>query len=146
MVAALLAASVTLSRAQDTEPKVPARADIEKLKDEWKKLPPEEREAKLKEWRRTNGVPARSDTEKRREQIKNMTAEERMAKRREIKGRLEKRIGELRARQTNATLSAQESRELERREHILKRFEQEAAAVARTERPRPVLTNSPVKN
>ena len=75
-----------------------------------------------------------------REQLKNMTPEEREAKRKELKERLEKRITELRARQTNATITPQESRELERREQILKRFEQNTPGAPRTEAPKPVFT------
>lgn len=83
--------------------------------------------------------------ERRREQIKNMTPEERAAKRKEIKERLEKRIAELHSKQTNATLSPQEARELERREQILKRFEQDTNGLLRIDRAKPVLTNAPVE-
>jgi C4-dicarboxylate-specific signal transduction histidine kinase len=61
--------------------------------------------------------------ERRREEFNKLTPEEREAKRKELKERLEKRIAELRAKQTNGTLNAQETRELERREQILKRFD-----------------------
>lgn len=71
--------------------------------------------------RRTNAGPDRAEWERR---LKNMTPEEREAKRKELKERLEKRIAELHAKQTNATITPQETRELERREQILKRFEQ----------------------
>src|SRR4051794_31316856 len=71
--------------------------------------------------RKTNSGPARTDWEKR---LEKMTPEEREAKRNELKERLEKRIADLRAKQTNSTITPQETRELERREQILKRFEQ----------------------
>jgi hypothetical protein len=103
-----------------------------------------ERDAKPKDSRRTNGL-TRAEMEKRGEQWKNMTPEERAAKRKEIKERLEKRITELRSKQTNATLSAQETRELERREQILKRFEQDTNGLPRIDRAKPVLTNAPVE-
>jgi hypothetical protein len=103
----------------------------------------EDRDARPKDGRKTNGAPSRAELEKRREQFKNMTPEERAAKRKEIKGRLEKRIAELRAKRASATLTPQESRELERREQILKRFEAEAAGGLR---PKTVLTNSPAQN
>jgi hypothetical protein len=118
----------------------------EKRKEERKKLAPDEHDGKGKDWRKTNGNPARVEILKRREELKNMTPEERAAKRKEIKERLEKRIGELRFKQTNATLTAQETRELERREQILKRFEQEGPATPRIDRPKPILTNSPIGN
>ena len=129
LMSVLLAASVVGVRGDDP-PDKPARQG-------------EERDGK-KDSRKTNNV-SRSDWEKRREQLKNMTPEERAAKRKEIKERLEKRIAELRHRQTNSTLSAQETRELERREQILKRFEPEVAGGTRIEHPKPVLTNSPVE-
>jgi hypothetical protein len=130
----LLAASVLGVRGDDSTNK-PARQ---------KDSSGEEREGKAKDSRKTNNI-SRSDWEKRREQLKNMTPEERAAKRKEIQERLEKRIAELRHRQTNGTLSAQETRELERREQILKRFEPEGAGGTRIEHPKPVLTNSPVE-
>ena len=107
-------------------------------KDERKKTPPEER----KDGRKTNSAPSRAELEKRREQLKNMTPEERAAKRKEIQARLEKRIAELREKQKNGSITAQESRELGRREQILNRFEAENSGVLR---PKPVLTNSPAK-
>jgi hypothetical protein len=67
--------------------------------------------------------PTREESDKRKEEWKKMSPQEREAKRLEIKGRLEKRICELRTKQTNDTITAQESRELSRSEQILKRFE-----------------------
>ncbi len=84
--------------------------------------------AASKDGRKTNGGPSREERDKQREEFNKLTPEEREAKRLEIKGRLEKRICELRSKQTNATLSTQESHELERREQILKRFEQAPVA------------------
>ena len=132
---------MAVSGGDDQVEKRPARTDGEKRKDEWNKLPPEEREARMKEWRKTNGLPSRSESEKRREQTKKMSPEERAAKRKEIMGRLEKRIAELRDRKVNGTLTASEARDLKWREQILKRFEQEAKP--RMERPKPLLTNAP---
>ncbi len=146
LIVLMLAASVFVSHGDDSPAKRAGREESERRKEDWKKLSPEEREAKMKEWRKTNGVSSRSESEKRREQLENMSPEQREAKRKEIKERLEKRIGELRAKQASATLSAQEVRELERREHILKRFEQESKGLPRIERPKPVFTNSPKAN
>jgi acyl-CoA reductase-like NAD-dependent aldehyde dehydrogenase len=70
----------------------------------------------------------REETEKRKENWKKLSPEEREAKRKEIKARLEKRIGELRMKQTDGTITVPETRELARREQILKRFEQNAVA------------------
>jgi len=117
--------------------KPPASRELAKRREEWQKLTPEEREAKLKEWRKTNGSPARAELDKRREQFKNMTPEEREAKRAEIKARLEKRIAELREKQTNATLSPSEQHELMRREQVLKRFQQQGAQGPSVQRPVP---------
>jgi hypothetical protein len=146
LMCATLVASALVLRADDPPEKSPSREDSEKRKEEWKKLSPEEREAKMNEWRKTNAGPSRAEMEKRREQLKNMTPEERAAKRKEIKERLEKRIAELKAKQTNGELATQEARELERREQILKRFEQEDSGTPRIERPKVVLTNSPAEN
>lgn len=74
--------------------------------------------------RETNRSDAAAQAEKRRQHFEKLTPEQKEAKRREFKARLEKRVGELRARQTNGTLTAEESRELARREQLLKRFEQ----------------------
>jgi len=90
------------------------------LCDDQKKTSPDVIESKPKEPRKTNAGPAKTEWEKR---LEKMTPEEREAKRRELKERLEKRIADLRGKQTNGTITAQETRELERREQILKRFE-----------------------
>ena len=146
LVFAMLAASAFNTRGDESRGKRQGRDNSEKNKDEWKKLSPEQREAKAKEGRKTNGVSSRSESEKRREQWKNMTPEQRAAKRNEIKERLEKRIAELHLMETTTALSAQEVRELERCERILKRFEQEAAQSPRIERPKAVFTNAPKAN
>ena len=124
---AVLGASAPLLRAAD-EP-VEKRA----VCDDPKKPSPEAGEATFKEPRKTNSGPAREEWEKRRGQLEKMTPEEREAKRKELKERLEKRIADLRAKQTNATITPQETRELERREQILKRFEQTPPGGVKTE-------------
>ena len=141
-LSALLAASVAVVRADEPVDRRSRQDESEKRKKEEKGLI-KEREAR--DSRKTNTAPARGDWEKRREQMKHMSPEERIAKRKEIKARLEKRIAELRARQSNGTLSPQETRELERREQILKRFESENQGGTRIERPKPVFTNSPLE-
>ena len=129
-------AGIAMLRAGDQPPeKHPGREEFEKRREEWQKLSPEERDAKIKEWRRTNSGPARTEWEKRREQFKNMSPEEREAKRAELKVRLEKRIAELRSKQTNATITPPELRELERREQVLSKFQQAGPGAPSIERP-----------
>lgn len=90
-----------------------------------------------KDSRKTNAGPPRGERDKRREEFNKLTPEERETKRKEIKGRLEKRITELRDKQANTTLTTQETRELERREQILKRFEQAPPPVTEPAAPPP---------
>jgi len=90
-----------------------AREELERRREELKKLPPAEREAKIKEIR-----------ERFAERRKAMTVEERKAKRQEIKGRLEKQLGVLRQKKANGTLTAPEARRLERLETVGQRFKQ----------------------
>lgn len=106
LAAALFVLSATVERADEPAVKKPAREEGGKRKEDWKKLSPEEREAK----------------------------------RVEIKGRLEKRICELRTKQTNNTITAQEIRDLTRSVEILQRFETNRPPVLRGER---ALTNTP---
>jgi len=89
------------------------REELERRREELKKLPPAEREAKIKEIR-----------ERFVERRKAMTVEERKAKRQEIKGRLDKQLSALREKKTNGTLTAQEARRLERLETVGQRFKQ----------------------
>lgn len=85
--------------------------------------------------------PTREESGKRKEDWKKLSPEERETKRVEIKGRLEKRICELRTKQTNNTITAQEIRDLTRSEEILQRFATNGPPVLRGER---ALTNAPV--
>lgn len=91
--------------------------------------------------------PGREETEKRKENWKKLSPEEREAKRKEIKARLEKRMVELRVKQTNEVITASEIRELARSEQILKRFEQNAVAAKadRLKTNEPAATPSPGK-
>jgi hypothetical protein len=128
LAAALVFTMVPLSLAEETKTNRPDRAELEKRRAELKKLTPEEREAKLKEWRKTNAVPGKALIEKRREQFKKLTPEERVAKREELKARVEQRIAELREKEAKGPLTALEKRELQRREQILTQFEKAEAA------------------
>lgn len=131
-----LRADVAPARAgENAADKRPQREGLEKRREELPKLSSAAREAKSKEWRETNSGPTRAEREKRREQLKNMSPEEREAKRVELRTRLEKRIAELRGKQTNATITSAELRELERREQILQRFGREKEGAARLSIP-----------
>lgn len=92
--------------------------------------PPALAQPDSKDGRKTNTGPSREERDKRREVFNKLSPEEREAKRKEIKARLEKRICELKTRQTNTTITAAEVRELERREQILKRFDQAPSQAA----------------
>ena len=128
-----LGAGVAPVRAgEDSTGQPPTRQEQEKRREEHQNLSPGAREAQSKEWRKTNGGLARAEWEKRRDQLKNLSPEEREAKRVELKTRLEKRIAELRGKQTNETITPPELRELERREQILQRFGREKQGTARS--------------
>lgn len=108
-------------------------AALEKRRDEWQKLSAEHREAMLKEWR-DKAAAGHPQRERRRDQFKRLTPAERDAKRADLKARLEKRLNELRQRQTNGTITAEETREMQRREQILRRF---TSALQPASRPSP---------
>lgn len=78
-------------------------------REELRKLPPQERQAKLKELR---------------ERRKAMTREEMIAKRQEIKARFERQLAALRQKKSDGTLTPQESKRLQRLETIAQRFKQ----------------------
>ena len=74
--------------------------------------------------------PAREDGDKRKEEWNKLSPEQREAKRAELRTRLEKRIFELRTKQTNNLITPQELRDLLRSEQVLKRFETNAVPAA----------------
>lgn len=119
---ALLLATATLPhlRAAD-EPPAP---DKKPTREDFKNLSPEERAARLKEWREKTGGPAGEALQKKREELKNLTPEEREAKRKEFRDRFDKQLAELRKKKADGTITAEESKSLERMEQISKRFEQ----------------------
>lgn len=119
---ALLLATITLpSLLAADEPaapdKTPAREDFEKLT-------PEERAARIKQRRETNSTPFGEALQRKREELKNLTPEEREAKRKEFRERFQKQVGDLRKKKADGTISAEESKRLERLEQIIRRFEQ----------------------
>jgi hypothetical protein len=120
---------------------------FEKMREELKNLPPAERQRRLREFREKQGLPSREDLEKRREEFKNlppeereaklkelreriverrkaMTPDERKVKRQEIKSRFDKQLRELEKKKTSGSLTAPESKRLERLEVIEQRFKQ----------------------
>lgn len=66
----------------------------------------------------------RSARKGRKERPEKLTPEERETKRKELRARLDKRLAELRKKETNASLSPAEQKELQRCEQLRKRFEQ----------------------
>lgn len=120
LFALLAAATLPNLRAED----VPAAPGRKPDREEFKNLTPEERAAKIKEWREKNGGPVGEALQKKREELKNLTPEEREAKRKEFRERFDKQVGELRQKKADGTITAEESKRLERMEQIIRRFEQ----------------------
>ena len=89
------------------------RLEFQKRREEFQKLTPEEREAKLKELR-----------ERMAERRKAMTPDERKVKRTEIKSRFDKQLRELEKKKANGSITAPESKRLERLGVIEQRFKQ----------------------
>ena len=120
---------------------------FEKMREELKNLPPAERQKRLREFREKQGLPSREELEKRREEFKNlppeereaklkelrermaerrkeMTPDERKVKRQEIKSRFDKQLRELEKKKANGSITAPESKRLERLGVIEQRFKQ----------------------
>ena len=96
------------------------RGELERRRQEWRKLPPAEREARLRELRERN--LARNSP-----MFNRLTPAEREAKRKEIKSRLDAHINDLQGRQTTAPLSPAEQRRLDRFKNMARRLEQGTA-------------------
>src|SRR6266446_5117638 len=128
-VALLLASGSRLAlKAADEAP--PAKApDRPELREKLKNLPPEERAAKIKEFR-----------EKRVAARQALTPQEREAKRKEIRERMDKQLGELRKKKADGTLTPQEEKRLGRLEEVSKRFDQGGGPGAATRRLPPAVT------
>ena len=110
------------------------RGDIERRREEWRRLPPAERDARLRELRERN--LARNSPV-----FNRLTPAEREAKRTEIKKRLETHISDLENRQTAAPLSPAEQRRLDRFKNMARRLEQ-GTALGQPQRPN---TNRPAR-
>lgn len=152
--AGILAACTVLPAAE------PPETNRAELREQLKRLPPEERQAKIQELREKYKVtgPLREEAEKRREEWKNLppeerlekmrewrakrsgdaqdprsfTPEEREARRKEIRSRLETQLGELRKKKAAGPLTPEEERRLQHMEQVAKHFERGFAG-----RPRP---------
>jgi len=94
---------------ENTPGQKPGGEPPQKKREELKNLGPEERRAKWRE-----------DREKR----ETWTPEQREAKRKELRERFDKRLTELQKKKTDATLTEQEAKQLERMEQMKKRFQQ----------------------
>lgn len=127
----------------------PGKPIPEALRDQWKNLTPEERQARMRELREKHPEgPNREEMEKRREEFKNLSPEERQAKmkewrekrgdlpglqilspeareakRKELRARLEKHRTALLKKKADGTLTAQEEKRLQHMEELAKRFE-----------------------
>jgi len=123
----------------------------EEIRQELKNLPPEQRAAKMREYRQKFG-PAfmldRQEIEKRKEELKNLSPEERQkklqewrqerqnarrdfkalspqekeAKRKEMRERFQNQLDELKKKQADGTLSIEEQKQLRHYERLSSRF------------------------
>lgn len=99
------------------------RSDWEKRREELKKLPPKEREARLKEMR--------EEIQQGRKQFKLLSTGERDSKRTEMKGRIDAQIAELQKQMTEGGVTGSDNRRLERMKQMSARLARGAAADAR---------------
>ncbi|PYJ02929.1 MAG: hypothetical protein DME25_14400 [Verrucomicrobia bacterium] len=127
------------------------RPDREALRERARKLPPEERQKLIREFRERQGLGAtnHSDWEKRREELKNLppkereaklkelrqellrgrqgfntlSPEERETKRKQLKERIDAQVSQLQKKKAEGTMTEIEQRRLERMQHISRRLE-----------------------
>src|SRR5438034_4134961 len=66
------------------------------------------------------GQQKRAEIKKHRAELKNLTPEERAAKRKEMREKMEKRLGELRKKKTDGAITEKEEKQLERLEAMEK--------------------------
>ena len=151
-VALLLASGSHLAlKAADEAP--PAKApDRPELREQLKNLTPEERAAKIKEFREQRrdelqklspeerAAKIKEEREKRAAVRQALTPQEREAKRKEIRDRMDKQLGELRKKKADGTLTPQEEKHLGRLEEVSKRFDQGGGPGAATRRLPPAVT------
>jgi len=150
-MALTMALSLVASARAAEEPVRPGKKPIpDELRDQRQNLSPEERQARLREFREQHpDGPMRKEMEKRREELNNLSSEERQAKlkewrenrgdrplrqgfspqereakRKELRQRFEKHHAELLKKKADGTLTPQEEKRLQRMEELAKRFEQ----------------------
>ncbi len=117
------------------------RSVWEQRREELRKLPPAEREARLKELRR--------EMQQGGDNFRLLSPAEREAKRGEIRSRIENQVGELKKRRDEGTLTESEKRRLERMEQMARRLARNPGSNSATNGalppPRPAVPNSPAK-
>ena len=108
-------------------------ADADRPGPDWKELSPEERQARILDYKRRHKDPlfSRAEIEARRQELRNLPPEERRARIREwreknggLRFRLEGQLLELRQKRDEGTLTTEDARRLERLEVLSKRFDQ----------------------
>ena len=97
------------------------------LREELKDLSPEEREKKIQEFRQKNGGLNRPG-------VNTLAPEQREAKRKELRARFDKQLAELRQKQADGKITDEEKTRLQRLEELSKRFES-AAKAGRGDKP-----------
>jgi hypothetical protein len=105
----------------------PSREEMEKARESWRNLSPDEREAKLKEWRKRRGSG--------HPDFRNLSAEEREAWHQEMRSRFEQQLKELRRKKAEGQLNSEEQRQLKRMEEISVRFSKTGAGNGSTAAP-----------
>jgi ribosomal protein L29 len=123
----------------------PARPNRQGLAEQLKNLTPEERRAKLQEWRGKHGAQRPEAFEKLREELKNMSPEERQARIKELRdkhaagtapeqfkglapeerrAKIKEKLAELRRKQADGTITPHEEELLKRAEERIKGLEE----------------------
>ena len=100
--------ATAMLRAADA-PANPAGDDKKPTREELQKMTPEERQARMKEWR---------------DKQPKLTPEQREAQRKVWRERMEKKLEDLKKKKADGTLTPQEEKQLERMQELLKRWEQ----------------------
>jgi hypothetical protein len=132
----LLPAAMT-ARAADENPAKDAKSQRQELREKLKNMTPEERQAALKKWREEHpeATTPREQLRKQSAEGNKLTAEQREARRKEMHAALEKRLAELKKKQTDGTLTDLEKKRLERLELALKRADQTRREIPPADKP-----------
>jgi hypothetical protein len=94
-----------------------SKEEWDKRREELKKLSPDERQAKIREWREKEGLGGTN---------KVFSAEEREARRKQMRERMQKQLASLRQKKADGKLTPEERRKLDRMEELSRRFEKSA--------------------